>query len=280
MNALRQRMIEDMQIRNFAAGTQYAYVHAVAAFSRHFGRSPDQLGPEEIRTYQAHLVREKKTSYGVLNTAVCALRFFYRTTLGKDWRIDLIPFARREKKLPVVLSPTEVMEFFRAIASLKHRAILMTAYAAGLRVSEVAHLQIADIDSQRMLIRIRQSKGHKDRYVMLSPRLLDLLRIYAKAARPKTWLFPGRGGNQPVSRRGIAWACQQARLASGLSKAVTVRSLRHSFATHLLEAGTNLPTIQLLLGHASLRTTALYIHVASSTVAATASPLDSLPKLP
>jgi integrase/recombinase XerD len=279
MNALRQRMLEDMQIRNFAVGTQYAYVHAVAAFSRHFGRSPDQLGPEEIRTYQAYLVREKKTSYGPLNTAVSALRFFYRTTLGKEWRIDLIPYAHREKKLPVVLSPTEVMEFFRAIASLKHRAILMTAYAAGLRVSEVAHLLVTDIDSQRMLIRIRQSKGHKDRYVMLSPRLLELLRAYWKAARPRTWLFPGRGGNDPVSRRGIAWACQQARLASGLSKTVTVRSLRHSFATHLLEAGTNLPTIQLLLGHASLRTTAIYIHVASSTVAATASPLDSLPNL-
>jgi integrase/recombinase XerD len=280
MNALRQRMIEDMQIRNFTPGTQYAYVHAVAAFSRHFGRSPDLLGPEEIRTYQAHMVREKKTGYGVLNTAVSALRFFYRTTLGKDWRIDQIPFPRREKKLPVVLSPTEVIEFFRAIGSLKHRAILMTAYAAGLRVSEVAHLQVADIDSQRMLIRICQSKGHKDRYVMLSPRLLDLLRVYAKAARPKTWLFPGRSGDRPVSRRGIAWACQQARRASGLRKTVTVRSLRHSFATHLLEAGANLPTIQLLLGHTSLRTTAIYIHVASSTVAATASPLDSLPNLP
>ncbi len=279
MNPLRLRMLEDMQIRNFALGTQQAYIKAVAAFARYFNRSPDQLGPEEIRTYQVHLVQQKETGYGVLNTLVCGLRFFYHTTLDKDWRIDLIPFPKREKKLPVVLSATELTQFFSAIPSLKHRAILMTAYAAGLRVSEVAHLQADDIDSDRMMIRIRQSKGRKDRYVMLSPRVLKMLRTYWKAARPKTWLFPGRDGEGPISRRGIAWACQQARLASGLNKAITVRSLRHSFATHLLEAGTDLITIQLLMGHASLRTTALYIHVASTTIAQTASPVDSLPDL-
>jgi integrase/recombinase XerD len=279
MNPLRLRMLEDMRIRNFAPGTQQAYIKAVAAFARHFNRSPEQLGPEEVRAYQVHLVQEIETGYGVLNTLVCGLRFFYRTTLGKDWRIDLIPFPRREKKLPVVLSGHEITQFFSAIPSLKYRAILLTAYSAGLRVSEVAHLQVADIDSQRRVIRIRQSKGHKDRYVMLSPRVLELLRTYWKAARPKTWLFPGRDGEGPISRRTIALACQQARLASGLSKAVTVRSLRHSFATHLLEAGTDLRTIQLLLGHASLRTTGLYVHVASSSIAATASPVDSLPDL-
>ena len=204
MNPLRQRMFDDMQIRNFAPGTQQAYIRAMANFAKHFGRSPDQLGPDEIRAYQVHLVQERQVGWGVFNTTVSALRFFYRTTLEKDWRIDLIPFPHREKKLPVVLSADEVQRFFAAIPSLRHRAMLVTAYAGGLRVSEVAHLQVTDIDSQRMVIRIRQGKGHKDRYVMLSPRLLELLRIYWKAAHPKTWLFPGRDGEGPISRRGIA----------------------------------------------------------------------------
>jgi len=176
-----------------------------------------------------------------------------------------------------VLSLEEVQRFFAAIPSLRHRALLVTAYAAGLRVSEVARLQVADIDSQQMLIRIRQSKGHKDRYVMLSPRLLVLLRQYWRAAHPKTWLFPGRSGTEPISRRGIAWVCQQARDTAGLRKTVTVRSLRHSFATHLLDAGQDVRTIQLLMGHASLRTTALYLHVAPGQINTAASPLDSLP---
>jgi site-specific recombinase XerD len=270
-------MLQDMQIRNFAPGTQQAYLRAVGEFARYFGRSPDQLGLEEIRTYQVHLVQQQHIGWGVFNTTVSSLRFLYRTTLAKDWRIELIPFPRQERKLPVVLSLEEVQRFFAAIPSLRHRAMLVTAYAAGLRVSEVARLQVTDIDSQQMVIRIRQSKGHKDRYVMLSPRLLELLRLYWKAARPKTWLFPGRSGTMPISRRGIAWACQQARAVAGLSKTVTVRSLRHSFATHLLDAGQDVRTIQLLMGHASLRTTALYLHVAPSKISSTASPLDSLP---
>jgi len=270
-------MLQDMQIRNFAAGTQQAYINSVAKFAKHFDRSPELLGPEEIRAYQIYLVEEKQAGWGAFNNAVSALRFLYRTTLAKDWRIELIPFPHREKKLPVVLSTDEVQRFLAAIPSLKHRAMLVTAYAAGLRISEVAHLQVEDIDSSRMVIRIRQSKGHKDRYVMLSPRLLELLRTYWKAARPTTWLFPGRDGEGPITRRGIAWACQQARVAAGLGKNVTVRSLRHSFATHLLEAGRDVRTIQLLMGHASLRTTALYMHVASTTINSTPSPLDSLP---
>ena len=277
MHPLRQRMLDDMQIRNFAPGTQQAYIRAMANFAQPFGRSPDQLGREEIRAYQIYLAQEKQVGWGAFNTTVSALRFFYRTTLEKDWRIDLIPFPHRERKLPVVLSPDEVQRFFAAIPSLRHRAMLVTAYAGGLRVSEVAHLQVTDIDSRRMVIRICQGKGHKDRYVMLSPRLLKLLRIYWKAAHPKTWLFPGRDVEGPISRRGIAWACQQAPLSAGLNKDVTVRSLRHSFATHLLEGGTDVRTIQLLMGHASLRTTALYMHVASTTINSTRSPLDSLP---
>ena|SRR5579883_655139 len=277
MHPLRQRMLEDMQIRHFATGTQQAYLQAVSKFARYFGRCPDQLGPAEIRAYQVHLVQEQHVGWGVLNTTVSALRFLYRTTLACDWRVDLIPYPRRERHLPVVLSLDEVRRFFAAIPSLRHRALLVTAYAAGLRVSEVARLQVADIDSQQMLIRIRQSKGHKDRYVMLSPRLLVLLRQYWRAAHPKTWLFPGRSGTEPISRRGIAWVCQQARDTAGLRKTVTVRSLRHSFATHLLDAGQDVRTIQLLMGHASLRTTALYLHVAPGQINTAASPLDSLP---
>jgi integrase/recombinase XerD len=276
MSPLRQRMLQDMQIRNFAPSTQEAYIRAMAKFAKHFGRPPDQLGLEEIRTYQVHLVEEKHVGWGGFNTAVCALRFFYRTTLSKEWRIESIAFPHREKKLPVVLSLDEVQRFFAAIPSLRHRAMLVTAYAAGLRVSEVAQLKVEDIDSRRMVIRVRQSKGHKDRYVMLSPRLLQLLRTYWKAAHPKTWLFPGQDGEGPINRRTIWWICQQARSAAGLSKRVTVRSLRHSFATHLLESGTDVRTIQTLMGHASLRTTAIYMHVASTTINSTRSPLDSL----
>lgn len=277
MSPLRQRMIDDMQIRNFAIGTQEAYIRAIANFAKHFGCSPERLGPEEIRAYQVHLIEEKQVGWGTFNTAVSALRFFYHTTLAKDWRIDLIPYPHRERKLPVVLSMEEVQRFFSAIPSLRQRAMLVTAYAAGLRVSEVAHLKVADIDGQRMVIRVDQGKGHKDRYVMLSPRLLDLLRTYWKAAHPKTWLFPGHDGESPISRRGITWMCQQARLRAGLGKKATVRALRHSFATHLLENGTDVRTIQLLMGHASLRTTALYLHVASNKINSTPSPLDALP---
>jgi site-specific recombinase XerD len=223
-------MLEDMQIRNFSPSTQKAYISAMARFAKHFGRPPDQLGPEEIRAYQIHLREEKHLGWGAFNTVVSAQRFFYRTTLGKDWRMEFIPYPRAEHRLPVVLSIEEVERFLGALPSLRQRAMLITAYAAGLRISEVARLQVEDIDSKRMVIRIRQSKGHKDRYVMLSPRLLKLLRIYWKAAHPQEWLFAGRHGEGPISTRGIAWICEQARLASGLSKHVTMHTLRHASA--------------------------------------------------
>jgi site-specific recombinase XerD len=273
-------MIEDMQIRNLSPKTQRNYLDQVAKFAQFFGKSPSLLGPEEIRTYQVYLVQEKQVAWSVLNQAVCALRFFYRITLGKDWAIQRIPAPKTEKKLPVVLSADEVARFFAAIPSLKHRAILMTAYAAGLRVSEVTNLQVADIDSQRMVIRVRQGKGRKDRYVMLSPHLLTLLRTYWKVRRPTSWLFPGRNQGRPISVRMVQIACQQVRVEAGLSKQVTVRALRHSFATHLLEAGTDVRTIQILLGHRSLQTTARYTHVSTSTIRAAASPLDALTLTP
>ena len=276
MTPLRQRMIEDMKLRNFAPRTVQVYVERVATFAKHFGKSPERLGPAEIRAYLLFLVREKRASWSYYNQALCALRFLYRVTLGKNWALEGIPCPKAEKKLPVVLSPDEVVQFFEAISHLKHRAILMTAYAAGLRVSEVVALRVDDIDSRRMVIRVRQAKGRKDRYVMLSFRLLEILRGYWKAARPTGYLFPGNDPDKPLTTRAVHQACQDARQAAGLGKHVTVHTLRHSFATHLLEAGTSIRVIQFLLGHRNLKTTAIYTHVSAATLEATQSPLDRL----
>ena len=276
MIPLRQRMIEDLKLRNLAPATVRVYVQRVAAFARHFGKSPEQLGQTEIRSYLVHLVQEKHVSWSYYNQTVGALRFLYNVTLGRDWVLKHLVCPKRPKRLPVVLSGEELVRFFTAIDGLKHRALLMTAYAAGLRVSEVAALRVEDIDSRRMVIHIRQGKGSKDRYVMLSPKLLELLRAYWKAARPRAWLFPGGCADRPITPSAVRKACQRAREAAGLGKHVTVHSLRHSFATHLLEAGTDLRTIQVLLGHHSPRTTAVYTHVSPAAVRATISPLDRL----
>lgn len=278
MTPLRLRMIEDMRVRNLAPNTQRIYVDRVAKFAKYFGKSPELLGPEEIRTYQVYLSTEKNASPSALNQAVCALRFLYRITLAKTWLIAHIPYAKKPRTLPIVLSRDEVSRFFECIPNLKHRAIVMTAYATGLRVSEVLSLRASDIDSQRMMIRVEQGKGRKDRYVMLSPHLLELLRAYWKMARPQEWLFPGRPPTRPITREMVHQVCTKASVAAGLTKRVHVRALRHSFATHLLEAGANIRVIQMLLGHRSLRTTAIYTTVSRETVCATASPLDLLPK--
>lgn len=280
MTPLRQRMLEDMRIRNLSAHTQKRYVDRVAAFAKHFGKSPDRLGPQEIRAYQVYLTEERKLSTSTLNITVCALRFLYRITLRRRWDIERIPLARREKKLPIVLSLDEVAQFLRAIESMKYRAILITAYAAGLRIAEVTRLKIPDIDSRRMIIRVEQGKGRKDRYVMLSPRLLPLLREYWKAYRPSDWLFPGRVAGRPIAANSVRLVCNKARLASGLKKQITPHTLRHSFATHLLEAGTDLRKIQILLGHRSPSSTARYTHVAIQNVQQTRSPLDDVPDWP
>ena len=276
MTPLRRRMIDDMQLRNFAPGTITVYVNSVARFALHFGTSPDLLGPEDVRAYLLHLVQQRRISWSYYNQNLQALRFLYNVTLGRDWVLQHIACPKQPKRLPVVLSPDELTRFFAAIGSLRYRAVLMTAYAAGLRVSEVVASGTADIDSQRMVLRVRQGKGRKDRYVMLSPKLLGLLRTYWKAARPRTWLFPGRDGDRPISASAVMKACRRARRAAGLEKRVTVHTLRHSFATHLLEAGTDLRTIQVLLGHHSPRTTALYTHVSPAALQATVSPLDRL----
>ncbi len=279
MTPLRQRMLEDMGIRNLAKNTQSAYVLHVVAYAKHFKRSPDLLGPEEVRAYQVHLTQNRRLSPSSINVATGALRFLYKVTLKRDWALEAIPMSKKPFRLPVILSREEVMQFLNSVESLKQRAILMTAYAAGLRISEATHLKVTDIDSQRMMLRVDQGKGRKDRYVMLSPRLLDVLRAYWKAVRPRLWLFPGNLAGQPITRGAVGSACQKARRASGIAKPITAHSLRHAFASHLLESGTDVRTIQLLLGHRSLATTSRYLKVATSTVCATTSPLDLLPKV-
>jgi integrase/recombinase XerD len=276
MTPLRRRMIDDMTLRNFTPATIKAYVRCIARFARHFHSSPELLGPEHIRAYLLHLLQERHVSQSYYKLTRCALRFFYRETLGRDDVPAGLAPVKQPRTLPVVLGPDELARFFAAITNLKHRAILMTAYAAGLRVSEVTRLRVADIDSERMVIRVRQGKGQKDRYVMLSPRLLGILRAYWRAARPGDLLFPGAVADRPLTTGSVRKVCYRARRAAGLSKPITVHTLRHSFATHLLEAGTDLRTIQVLLGHRSFSTTARYVHVATASLPATRSPFDRL----
>ncbi|MEM5295613.1 site-specific integrase [Burkholderia sp. JPY481] len=277
MTPLRERMLHDMQIRNLALNTQKSYLKQVSSFARYFRRSPEMLGPDDIRVWIIHLTNERKLAPSSVQLAVGALRFLYRITLRREWSDDDFPLPKRTVKLPVILSYEEVTRFFESIPSLKQRVTLMTAYAAGLRVSELVHLKVTDIDSQRMMIRIRQGKGRKDRYVMLSPRLLEILRTYWHEARPRDWLFPGQIPGRPITRHALVNACVAGRERSGITKPVTPHSLRHAFATHLLESGTNVRTIQLLMGHRALSTTARYLKVSTSTVCATTSPFDLLP---
>jgi len=279
MTLLRLRMLEDMQVRNLSPNTQDSYLMQVSLFARYFEKAPDLLGPEQIRSYQIYLINEKKLTPGSVQVAVAALRFLFRTTLGRDWDFDQsIPCPKAPKHLPVVLSPEEILHFLGCVESLKHRTILTTCYAAGLRISEATHLKCRGaIDRQRMVLRVEQGKGQKDRYVMLSPRLLETLTGYWRAVRPKEWLFPGAIKDRPITRDAVGDACQKAHSVSGLSKPVTPHSLRHAFAVHLLEAGTDVRTIQLLLGHRSLSTTAQYLRIATNKVCSTTSPLELLP---
>jgi integrase/recombinase XerD len=279
MTPLRQRMTEDMQVRNLAVNTQTSYVQQVSLFARHFNKSPEQLGPEDIRAYQVYLTNEKKLAPGSILIAVSALRFLYKISLKRDWSFeDMIPAPKKPQKLPVVLSPEEVLQFLGCVGNTKHRVILTTCYAAGLRVSEAVHLKPADIDSQRMVIRVEQGKGQKDRYVMLSPKLLETLRDYWRVVHPQGgWLFDGDIPNRPISKSAVELACRKARGLSRIRKPISPHSMRHAFAVHLLESGTDVRTIQLLLGHRSLATTARYLRIATSKVCSTSSPLDLLP---
>ncbi len=277
MTPLRQRMLEDMQLRNFCPGTQKNYIHHVAAFARYFGKSPEVLDSEAVRQYQLYLLHERKLSPETINQCISAVKFLYLTTLEMPWTDEYFPHVRRPHKLPVVLSQEEVFAFFDHIPSLKYRAALMTCYGAGLRVSEAVALKVADIDSQRRLLRVEQGKGRKDRYAMLSPRLLEVLRRYYRLARPQgDYLFPSWRKDRHLCTASLQLACREAALRAGIHKRVTVHSLRHAFATHLLENGADIHIIQVLLGHTRIDTTARYAAVSPQVVAATVSPLDRL----
>jgi integrase/recombinase XerD len=275
MSPLRRRMIEDMTIRKFAPKTQHDYVQRVKNFAAFIGRSPDTATFEDVRRYQLQLAA---SGVGVasINQTISTLRFFFRTTLKRHDIVEHTHFIREPRKLPVVLSPQEVARLLNAAPGLNYKAALSVAYGAGLRANEVISLKVSDIDSKRMVIRVEQGKGRKDRYVMLSPHLLALLRAWWKAARPQGWLFPGRDPVQPMTTRQLNRACHAAAQMAEINKRVSLHTLRHSFATHLLEQNIDVRVIQVLLGHAKLDTTALYTRVATKTISEVMSPLEHI----
>jgi integrase/recombinase XerD len=275
ISPLRQRMIDDMTIRNMSPNTKNIYISAVARFSAYHRRSPDQLGLEDIRDYHLHLV-SRKLKPTTINPIMGALRFFYGKTLGQKDIVDEIPYARRADSLPAVLSREEVERLLKTVRNLKMRTAFITIYAAGLRVSELVALTSRDIDSTRMVIAIRHGKGGKDRYVMLSEQLLGILRHYWKRTRPTHWLFPGPDPLQPITTRSLQRVFHDAAEAAGLDKNVTVHTLRHSFATHLLEQKVDIRVIQGLLGHRNINSTTRYTRVAVDTIRQIQSPLEQL----
>ena len=278
ISPLRRRMIEDMAIRKFAAKTQHDYVQRVKDFAAFLGRCPDTATAEDVRRFRLHL-----TSSGAgtpkINATVAALRFFFKVTLDRPDLTKHLSFVHEPRKVPVVLSPEEVARFLEAAPGIKYKAALSVAYGAGLRVSEVVSLKVSDIDSKRMMVRVEQGKGRKDRHAMLSPVLLELLCDWYCIARPQGWLFPGQNPVNPMTTRQLTRACQAAAHMAELTKRVTPHTLRHSFATHLLEQNIDVRVIQVLLGHAKLETTALYTRVATNTIREVMSPLDRLTPL-
>ena len=275
ISPLRQRMIDDMTIRKMASKTQAAYIRAVKNFTIFLGRSPDTASSEDLRRFQLHLA-SSGVSAPTQNATVTALRFFFAVTLGRRGATDHLPFVRQPRKLPVVLSLDEVARLLDAAPNLKYKAALSVTYGAGLRASEVVSLKLADIDSTRMVIRVEQGKGRKDRYALLSPPLLDLLRAWWREGRPQGWLFPGQNPINPLTTRQLNRACHAAAEAAGIDKRVSLHTLRHSFATHLLEQKVDVRIIQVLLGHKKLETTALYAQVATRTLREVRSPLEQL----
>ena len=277
VTALTRRMAEDMQLRNYSQKTIDAYTYHVGRFAQFLGRSLEQATPEDVRSFQLHLINERKVGWSTFNQAVCGLRFLYRTTYPRDWAVSTVPFGRKPKTLPAVLSGDEVTRLLSCVKSLKHRTFLLTLYAAGLRLSEAAALTIPDIDSQRMQLRIASGKGAKERLVPLSPRLLEALRCYWREVRSPQYLFPGKTFEVPLSPTTIQKTCKAAVQKAGIRKAVTPHTLRHSYATGLLEAGVDLLAISRLLGHKSFSTTMIYLHVRQVHLGSTPSPIDWLP---
>lgn len=280
MGRFQDRMVEDIEIRGLSPETKRAYVHCVRRFVGHFMQPPDRLNAEHIRQYQLYLTRERKVAASTFNQIMAALRFFYRVTLRRPWAHDRIAYQKEPVRLPQVLSREKVAALLSSVRNLKHRALLSTCYAAGLRATEAVRLKVGDIDSRRMTIRVNQGKGGKDRIVMLSPRLLAILREYWGSYKPQTWLFPGRTSDQPLNRCTLNRLADQAQEAAGLTQRLHPHVLRHSFASHLLEMGVNICVIQRLLGHRSLKSTAIYVHVAADYLKKTPSPLDPLPDSP
>jgi integrase/recombinase XerD len=279
---LRKMMLEELQRRNYSQQTTRSYIRTVEDFARHFHCSPDRLGPRHIREYQAELFQKRKLSAGSVAVRLAALRFFYCKTLKRAWSIADTPYPKRDHRLPAILSQEEVAQLIAAASTAFHRTLLLTLYATGARNAEVTHLKFSDVDSKRMVVHIQGGKGRKDRDVMLSPKLLEELREHWHRLRrkPRVWLFPGHhdhGADHPIDTKTVWHACQQAAQRAGIQKRVHPHSLRHCFATHLLEAGADLRTIQILLGHNDLKETARYLHLSQRHLHAAASPLDSLP---
>ena len=275
VSPLRRRMIEDMTIRKLAPKTQEGYIRTVKNFAVFLGRSPDTANLEDVRRFQLHLAGNGAQA-PILNHTVSALRFFFRVTLKRHDIVEHTTFIREPRKLPVVLSPQEVARLLNAAPGLKYKAALSVAYGAGLRAAEVVSLKISDIDSKRMIVRVEQGKGRKDRNVMLSASLLELLRNWWRVARPEGWLFPGRNPVNPMTTRQLNRACHAAAEAAGIERNVSPHTLRHSFATHLLEQNVDIRVIQVLLGHAKLDSTALYTRVATKTIQQVTSPLEHI----
>jgi integrase/recombinase XerD len=280
MTRLRRMMLEELQRRNYSKNTIRYYLQTVANFARHFGQSPDKLGPEQLRTYQAYLLQERKLAVGSVIARVAALRFFYVRTLKRHRFREDLPYPKKQRRLPTVLSLEEITRLINAAGNLQQRALLMTLYGTGMRRTEVSLLKVNDIDSQRMMIRVERGKGGAGRDIPLSLTLLETLREYWRWKKPRLYLFPSserkRGTEWPISDHTIWYACAEAARHAGLTKRVSPHCLRHSFATHLLEAGTDLRTIQILLGHGDLETTAKYLHLSQRHLRAVANPLENL----
>src|SRR5450631_1800256 len=273
-------MLDELQRRNYSQSTVRSYIYAVEDFAKYFHRSPERLGPDHIRQYQAYLFRERKISSGTIEGRTAALRFLFVKTLRRPYLPDHIPFPKRQRRLPTILDQQEVARLIDAASNLMHRTMLMMLYATGVRRAELCHLTASDIDSKRMVIHVRQGKGGRDRDVLLTPKLLETLREYWRWMKPKTYLFPGTVNNwradKPITSKVVWAAVNEAGKRAGISKRVAPHLLRHSFATHMLEAGADLRTIQVMLGHAKIGDTALYLHLSRRHLQAVASPLEAI----
>jgi len=277
---LRQTMLEELQRRNYSRTTIKAYLHTVEVFAKHFHRPPDQLGPEHIRSYQVYLLEERKLGVRTVALHTAALRFFFCKTLKRAYPIEEVPYPKAPRQLPIILSQEEAVRLIEGASNLFHRAMLMTLYSTGIRRAELCHLKVEDIDSERMLVHVRHGKGGRDRSVPLSPKLLETLREYWHWMKPKTYLFPGTvngwRADKPITPKVLWLACRQAAQRAGIRKAVRPHLLRHSFATHMLEQGADLPTVQALLGHADLKATSIYLHLSERHLKAAGTLLDEV----